>query len=93
MPENRSEATPDVVANAVANFVAAVVQPGDVLVVALNRRISMQELSEFEEHFGKYAPGVRVVVIPEAVDMAVYKPHEQHNIPPLLEGKDSDERA
>lgn len=85
--------TPDVVANVVANFVAAVVQPGDVLVVALNRRISMQELSEFKDHFERCVPGVRVVVIPEAVDMAVYKPHEQHNIPPLLEGRDAHERT
>src|SRR6185437_6746061 len=56
---------------------ATVIRPGDTLVVAVKRRITEEEYHRMLEVVRSHIPGVKVLVIPEAGDIRVFRPDGQ----------------
>jgi hypothetical protein len=53
---------------------AAVVRPGDTLVVATAHRLSDAECHELRERVESLLPGVRVALVAQCTGLAVYQP-------------------
>jgi hypothetical protein len=56
-----------------AEYTGLVVRPGDKLVVAISRRLNMQEADDIDKFFAAKLPGVEVVPIDNCVGLAVYR--------------------
>jgi hypothetical protein len=50
-----------------------VVQPGDSLVIAFNRRLNDQEAEEATDYIGSVLPGIKFLLVPEVHDIAVLR--------------------
>lgn len=55
----------------------ATIHPGETLIIGMNRHVTMAEVHEMEEIFSDRIPGVQIVVVPNASNLAVYEPSEQ----------------
>lgn len=51
--------------------IGLVVNPGDSVLLSFGRRLTDQEAEEAQERISELLPGVRVVVVPEASNMAL----------------------
>jgi hypothetical protein len=51
----------------------ALVRPGDTLVVAVNRRLTMEDANAYTDALRERLPGVEIVVV-DACQLAVYRP-------------------
>lgn len=69
----RSEATVDVVMRLES---AALVRPGDRLVVASPVEMSMAEMHEMRERVATALPGVGLVIVDRCSGLAVYRPED-----------------
>lgn len=54
---------------------AAIVQPGDTLVLRVGHLISAAQAAQIRDHIEQRLTGVRAVIV-QADDMAVYRPSE-----------------
>jgi hypothetical protein len=54
-------------------MVGTVVRPGDVLILCMSRRMSMQECEDAEKYISSRLPGVTVLFINQCDGMAVYR--------------------
>jgi len=51
-----------------------VIRPRDTLVIAMRRRVTMDEHHEMMDYIREFLPGVKVLVVPEAGDILVFRP-------------------
>lgn len=61
---------------------AAVVRPGDTLVIALSASISAPEAAAMAERAARLLPGTEAVVISGCTGLAVYRPGREPGAPP-----------
>lgn len=53
---------------------ALVLRPGDTLVVAFNRRLTLAELDELREQIETELPGIKGAIFDDAAQIAAYRP-------------------
>lgn len=59
--------------------IAAIVRPGDNLILGFNRSIAEEECAMLRDKLSTLIPGIKIIVIDNVSSMVVHKPDEHDN--------------